>query len=73
MTRDGMDRRFWWVSLTDCCTLPECIKWHGAYMFQTLSGIIAGCSKRPDFSPTQPRRAETRRSAGKAQRVKAEA
>ena len=26
----------------------------------------AGCSKSPDFSPTQPRRAKTRRSAGKA-------
>src|SRR5438105_7384747 len=26
----------------------------------------ARCSKRPDFSPAQPRRAETRRSAGKA-------
>ena len=26
----------------------------------------AGCSKRPDFSPTQPWRAETRLSAGKA-------
>ena len=26
----------------------------------------SGCSKRPDFSPTQPRRAKTRRSAGKA-------
>ena len=25
-----------------------------------------GCSKRPDFSPTQPRRAKTRPSAGKA-------
>ena len=25
-----------------------------------------GCSKRPDFSPAQPRRAKTRRSAGKA-------
>ena len=29
--------------------------------------ITPGCSKRPDFSPTQPRRAKTRRSAGKAQ------
>ena len=28
--------------------------------------IPAGCSKWPDFSPAQPRRAETRRSAGKA-------
>ena len=27
---------------------------------------VSGCSKRPDFSPTQPRRAKTRRSAGKA-------
>src|SRR5437016_4029880 len=27
---------------------------------------FARCSKRPDFSPAQPRRAETRRSAGKA-------
>ena len=26
----------------------------------------SGCSKRPDFSPAQPRRAKTRRSAGKA-------
>src|SRR5436853_4453704 len=26
----------------------------------------AGCSKRPRFSPAQPRRAKTRRSAGKA-------
>jgi hypothetical protein len=26
----------------------------------------AGCSKRPDFPPVQPRRAKTRRSAGKA-------
>src|SRR5437879_12839072 len=26
----------------------------------------AGSSKRPDFSPAQPRRAKTRRSAGKA-------
>jgi len=26
----------------------------------------AGCSKRPDFSPAQPRRAKTRRSTGKA-------
>ncbi len=26
----------------------------------------AGCSKWPDFSPAQPRRAETRHSAGKA-------
>jgi len=26
----------------------------------------AGCSKRPDFSPAQPRRAKTRRSASKA-------
>ncbi len=26
----------------------------------------SGCSKRPGFSPAQPRRAETRRSAGKA-------
>ena len=25
-----------------------------------------GCSKRPDFSPAQPRRAKSRRSAGKA-------
>ena len=30
------------------------------------SSSIAGCSKRPDFSPAQPRRAKTRRSAGKA-------
>jgi hypothetical protein len=28
--------------------------------------IAAGCSKRPDISPAQPRRAETHRSAGKA-------
>jgi hypothetical protein len=28
--------------------------------------IAAGCSKRPDVSPAQPQRAETRRSAGKA-------
>ena len=28
--------------------------------------LPAGCSKRPDFSPAQPRRAETHRSAGKA-------
>ena len=27
---------------------------------------LAGCSKRPVFSPAQPRRAKTRRSAGKA-------
>jgi hypothetical protein len=27
---------------------------------------LAGCSKSSDFSPTQPRRAKTRRSAGKA-------
>src|SRR5678816_4621611 len=25
----------------------------------------AGCSKRPDFTPTQPRRAKTRRSASR--------
>jgi hypothetical protein len=28
--------------------------------------IIAGCSKRPDFSPAQPRRAKTRLIPGKA-------
>ena len=28
--------------------------------------ILAGCSNRPDFLPAQPRRAKTRRSAGKA-------
>ena len=27
---------------------------------------LAGCSRRPGFSPAQPRRAETHRSAGKA-------
>jgi hypothetical protein len=32
----------------------------------TIGKHRAGCSKRPDFSPAQPRRAETRRSAGKA-------
>jgi hypothetical protein len=45
--------------------------------FQQSRGLIActpgqvqdtpaGCSKNPDFSPSQPRRAKTRRSAGKA-------
>ena len=28
--------------------------------------LRGGCSNRPDLSPAQPRRAETRRSAGKA-------
>jgi hypothetical protein len=33
---------------------------------QTRSEAIAGCSERLAFSPAQPRRAKTRRSAGKA-------
>ena len=33
---------------------------------ETTGEHRAGCSKRPDFSPAQPRRAKTRRSAGKA-------
>ena len=37
-----------------------------AYMSWTRREDRAGCSKRPDFSPAQPRRAKTRRSAGKA-------
>ena len=31
-----------------------------------LKPVTSGCSKRPRFSPSQPRRAKTRRSAGKA-------
>jgi hypothetical protein len=53
-------------ALTDrgkqCCPLE--IHWLDRVAQQEKT--LAGCSKRLDFSPAQPRRAKTRRSAGKA-------
>ena len=44
--------------------------WHGENSMVCTSSTTGahrtGCSKRPDVSPAQPRRAKTRRSAGKA-------
>ncbi len=39
---------------------------HGPHIVGQQENTPAGCSKRPEFSPAQPRRAKTRRSAGKA-------
>ena len=36
------------------------------FAFGQEENTFAGCSKRPDISPTQPQRVKTRRSAGKA-------
>jgi hypothetical protein len=41
-------------------------KFDGLHTPSQVHNTPAGCSKRPDFSPAQPRRTKTRRSAGKA-------
>ena len=58
--------------LVSCESLAGCGKlfWHArTSMIHTCGqqeNTPSGCSNRPDFSPAQPRRDETRRSAGKA-------
>jgi len=47
----------------DCCGTKQI---QTSPFTRTIGICLAGCSKRPRFSPAQPRRAKTRRSAGKA-------
>ena len=65
----GRYRHFWWVALTGCCTLPECIKWHGRRnvpdSFRDPRSLLrkAGLLTRLTLAAMSPSRPESAKTA----------